>query len=120
MQLAIGGFIFFWGDMGGHDHNFPLCIGCWGCPVGKLSLHLDHAQIDGYLRRNGGLQQLAGSVVNSRRCFEYIEQVLWPCEDLKRYEVLRGISLHTIRISHYTISLLELHAREVVEIFLIF
>jgi hypothetical protein len=85
-----------------------------------MSLHLDHAQIDGYLRRNGGLQQLAGSIVNSRRCFEYIEQVLWPCEDLKRYEVLRGISLHTIRISHYTISLLELHAREVVEIFLIF
>ncbi len=62
MQLAIGGFIFFWGDMGdmgdmgGHDHSFPLCIGCWGCHVGKLSLHLDQAQIDGYLRRNGGLQ----------------------------------------------------------------
>jgi len=120
VQLAIGGFIFFWGDMGGHDHNFPLCIRCRGCPVGKLSLQLDHAQIDGYLRRNGGLQQLASSVVNSWRCFEYIEQVLWPLEDLKRYEVLKGISLHTIRISHYTISLLELHAREVVEIFIIF
>jgi hypothetical protein len=81
---------------------------------------LDHAQIDGYLRRNGGLQQLAGSVVNSWRCFEYIGQVLWPREDLKRYEVLRGISLHIVQIFHYTISLLELHVREVVEIFLIF
>jgi hypothetical protein len=61
-----------------------------------------------------------GSVVNSRRCFEYIEQVLWPREDLKRYEALRGISLHTVGISHYAICLLELHAREVIEIFLIF
>jgi hypothetical protein len=61
-----------------------------------------------------------GSVVNSRRCFEYIEQVLWPREDLKRYEALRGTSLLTVGISHYTICLLELHAREVVEIFLIF
>jgi hypothetical protein len=95
-------------------------MGWWGCPVGKLSLHLDHAQIDGYLRRNDGLQQLAGSVVNSRRCFEYIEQVLWPREDLKRYEALRGISLHTVGISHYTICLLELHGREVIEIFFIF
>jgi hypothetical protein len=121
VQLANGGFFFFWRDRGGgHDHSFPLCIGWWGCPVGKLSLHLDHAQIDGYLRRNDGLQQLAGSVVNSRRCFEYIEQVLWPREDLKRYEALRGISLHTVGISHYAICLLELHAREVIEIFLIF
>jgi hypothetical protein len=31
-----------------------------------------------------------GSVANSRRCFEYIDQVLWPREDLKRYEVLRA------------------------------
>jgi hypothetical protein len=38
VQLAIGGFIFFWGDMGGLDHSFPLCIGCWGSVAGKVEV----------------------------------------------------------------------------------